>query len=232
MSRIYIIDNLRGFAFLFMIIHHVFYFYDVSSNYNTRLSSHHLVGTCGSIARTMFILLAGYSVYMAHKKYVEKKKSPIGERLKRSVEILGHGMIITMVTYIFYPHIFIRFGILHFLALGTIICSILAPFKIATIIVLLLSLYLKFPQVNTLVDTITGASSKFGAMDWFPLNKSLPIILLGLAIAQNFKIENLKLGKFSEHLPIISYLGEHSLNLYTIHVVGLILFYTFIKKYL
>jgi uncharacterized membrane protein len=229
-SRIYLLDNLRGIAFLFMIIHHVFYFFDVSNDYNTKLSSNSFVDTSGHIARNMFILLAGYSTYMAYKKYSKDNKSPILERLKRSGEILIHALIITFVTYMLYPHIFVRFGILHFLAFGTIICSILAPHKYITVFVLILCFVLKFPQVNSFVDTITGASPHFHAMDWFPLKTALPVILVGLIIGQHLDINKLNGGIFNNKLPVISYLGENSLNLYTIHVVGLILFYTFIKK--
>ena len=232
MSRIYLLDNIRGLAFLFMIIHHIFYFYDVSNNYSTKLSQNPLVNMSGHIARNMFILLAGYSTYMAYKKYTEKNKSPLVERLKRSIEILGHAMIITFVTYILYPDIFIRFGILHFIALGTIISTILAPYKIVSIIVLVLCTLLKYPSVNSFIDTITGATSQFNAMDWFPLKSALPILLGGLIIGQHLDINKLNGGIFKNKIPFISYLGENSLNLYTIHVVGLILFFTFIKKFI
>lgn len=232
MSRIYLLDNIRGLAFLFMIIHHVFYFYDVSNDYSTKLSQNPLVDMSGHIARNMFILLAGYSTYMAYKKYTEKNKSPLVERLKRSIEILGHAMIITFVTYMLYPDIFIRFGILHFIALGTIISTILAPYKIVSIIVLVLCIILKYPSVNSFIDTITGAKSQFNAMDWFPLKSALPILLGGLIIGQHLDINKLNGGIFKNKIPFISYLGENSLNLYTIHVVGLILFFTFIKKFI
>jgi uncharacterized membrane protein len=231
MPRIYLLDNMRGIAFLFMIIHHIFYFYDVSNNYSSKLSSHPFVDIAGHIARNMFILLAGYSTYMAYKKYTEKNKSPLIERLKRSIEILGHAMIITFVTYMIYPDIFIRFGILHFIALGTIISTILAPYKIVSIIVLVLCILLKYPSVNSFVDVITGAKSQFNAMDWFPLKIALPTLLGGLVIGQHFDINEFGGGILKDKVPIISFLGENSLNLYTIHVVGLILFFYFYKKY-
>ena len=36
MSRVYLLDNLRGLAFLFMVFQHIFYFYDLSNNYQTQ----------------------------------------------------------------------------------------------------------------------------------------------------------------------------------------------------
>jgi len=62
MNRIYLLDNLRGIAFLFMVLQHIFYFYDISNNYQTKTASNKLVEYSGIIARTLFVLLAGYSV--------------------------------------------------------------------------------------------------------------------------------------------------------------------------
>jgi uncharacterized membrane protein len=101
-----------------MVIQHIYYFYDVSNDYQTKLSENTIISSSGLIARTMFILLAGYSVYMAYKKDPENH---IGKRIKKSTEILLHAILITFITYVLYPKYFVRFGILHFLALGLMV---------------------------------------------------------------------------------------------------------------
>ena len=108
MNRLIILDNLRGIAFLYMLFQHLFYFYDVSTNYKTSYSNNDIVVASGIIARTLFILLAGYSVYMNYKK---DNKIHLSKRVKRSLEILGHGLFITGLTYLLYPDNFVRFGI-------------------------------------------------------------------------------------------------------------------------
>ena len=113
MSRIILLDNLRGLAFIFMIIHHIFYFYDVTNNYTTSYAKNIMVDISGTIARTLFVFLAGISLVL-----LSKNKNNISKRLKRSLEIAGHGLIITAVTYYFFPKYFIRFGVLHFIALA------------------------------------------------------------------------------------------------------------------
>jgi hypothetical protein len=146
------------------------------------------------------------------------------KRLKRSFEILMHGLVITLVTYVLYPNVFIRFGILHFLALGTLLILFLAPHKILSILVLIILSIISYPKINSYIDLITGANSTSYMMDWFPLNNWLPILLLGLIIGQNIP-EN----KIS--LPILQFdnfitdIGKNSLNLYTIHLVVLLVFY-------
>jgi uncharacterized membrane protein len=223
MERVLVLDNLRGIAFIFMVFQHIFYFYDVSTHYKTSYSENDIVNISGLIARTIFILLAGYSVYMTYKK---DNKLHLNKRLKRSFEILVHGMILTGLTYILYPDNFIRFGILHFLALGTLIISVIAPYKIGAIIALILSISVQYPNINPFIDTITGTQAPASMMDWFPLNKWMPVLLSGLIIGQNIDL-NIDILKFNN---IITDIGKNSLNLYTSHVITLLIFYKLIIK--
>jgi len=222
-ERYNILDNLRGIAFIFMVIQHVFYFYDVSNDYQTKISENTIINTSGIIARTMFILLAGYSVYMAYKKDPENH---INKRMKKSGEIFLHALFITFMTYVLYPKYFVRFGILHFLALGTLLISFISSNKILPIIFLVIGLSFNFPKINPFVDTITGASVNYSMMDWFPLWTSLPILLCGLIIGQNLDISKVD---FLQGESILTELGKNSLNLYTLHVIILLVFYKYIN---
>jgi len=227
MKRILIIDNLRGIAFLFMTFQHIFYFYDVSTNYDTSYSQNILVDNSGLFARVMFILLAGYSVYMTYQK---DNKIHLKKRFIRSLEILGHGLFLTFLTYMLYPDNYIRFGILHFLALATLLISFIAPYKIVTIIVLVLCTimtYVKYPSVNSFVDTITGARAPASMMDWFSLDKWMPIILVGLVLGQNIDLSNNSILEFNN---VITDIGKNSLNLYTLHVTVLLIIYKMINN--
>jgi uncharacterized membrane protein len=215
MERIVIIDNLRGIAFLFMVFQHIFYFYDVSTNYQTSYSKNELVDISGSIARTMFILLAGYSV---------ANKSNLDKRFKRSLEILAHGLLLSGLTFMLYPDKFIRFGILHFLSIGTLLISFVSPSKIGAVITLILSLIVQYPHINPFIDTVIGTHVPAQMIDWFPLNTWMPILLSGLVIGQNLDISKLNIPVL-EFDNIITYIGKNSLNLYTIHIIILIIFY-------
>jgi uncharacterized membrane protein len=223
MERYNIIDNLRGIAFIFMFIQHLFYFYDVSNDYETKFADNNIISSSGIIARTMFILLAGYSVHMAFKKDPENH---INKRIIKSTEILLHGLFITFITYFLYPKYFVRFGILHFLALGTLLISALASNKLLPIIFLVIGLSFDFPKINPFVDTITGASTNYEMMDWFPLSSSLPILLCGLIIGQHLDITTID---FLQDKSIITEIGKNSLNLYTLHVIILLVVYKYIN---
>jgi uncharacterized membrane protein len=219
MERIYLLDNVRGIAFILMFISHIFYFYDISNDYATNTSNGPITKHLGSIARTTFIILAGFSVYMS---YNNNNKQSIKKRIKRSGEILAHAGFISLVSYLLYPDNFVRFGILHFIALGTLIISPLASSTLFAIIVLLISLNIKYPHVNNIIDTITGSHVNYNMMDYFPLNKWLPIMLGGLIAGQNIDVNKLNIP-FLKDKSILTTIGQNSLNLYTGHFVVFLL---------
>ena len=217
--RINTIDNLRGIAFILMVIQHIFYFYDVSMNYTTSYSSIDFIALSGLISRTLFILLAGYMIGY--------KETSIEKRAYRSGEILIHALLLTLLTYFLYPQYFIRFGILHFLAVGTLLISFVAPYKIVTILVLLIILFIKVPSLNPFIDLMTGFGTPTNSMDYFPLKTWLPVLLIGLILGQNIDLNKFGLLDFNNTITDI---GKNSLNLYTTHVIILLVFYKLLNK--
>ena len=57
MKKLNIINEIKGIAFVLMLIHHMFYFYDVSKDYKTQYSKNTIIQICGIISRHIFILL-------------------------------------------------------------------------------------------------------------------------------------------------------------------------------
>jgi len=218
-ERYVLIDNLRGLAFIFMIIHHIFYFYDASNN--TSYANNDFVNTSGTIARTIFIFLVGCSLVIAYKKNGEKFNN---KRLEKSLLILVHALIITFITYIYYPDRYIRFGVLHFIALATFLLSFIVPYPKLYIIILIVSLLYKPPVINPFIDVISGSRSHFSMMDWFPLNKWLPLVLVGMISMDNLDLSRINIPLLNNE-NILTWIGKNCLNLYTIHIVFLILLY-------
>jgi uncharacterized membrane protein len=225
MIRYLAIDNLRGIAFIFMIIHHIFYFYDVSNGYTTSYSQNKFVDTSGTIARSLFILLAGISLSITRKK-----KDNIKKRFSRSLKIGLHALIISIVSYIYYPDYFIRFGVLHFIALSTFLLSFISPYKKLTLIILVLSILYKPSKINPIIDTITGASINYSMMDWFPLKPWISLMLTGLVIGQDIDLKLLDQIPYLAKNNLITRIGENSLELYTGHVLFLIFIYSLKNK--
>lgn len=232
MTRLLVFDNLRGIAFLFMIIHHVCYFYD--RTFSTNYANNKYIDMSGTIARTLFIFLAGISLSLSNNSLSlsnKKSQNPIKKRVKRSLEIGFHALIITGITYLYYPDYFIRFGILHFISLATLLCSFVVPYPKITIIVFILSLLYKPPNVNPIFNTIFGPDAKYNMMDWFPIFPWISLMLCGVMLGQNMDMSLLNIPLLNNN-NILTTLGQNALELYTGHVVLLIIVYNLMKHYL
>jgi uncharacterized membrane protein len=223
-TRLDQIDILRGIFFIPMFIYHIFSFYDLYKN--TSITDNPIIKYMGYV-RNLYIILAGYSVYLSWKY----KKSDIEyykTRFKRSIYIFILALTITLLSYYFFPNMSIKFGILHFIALGTLIITPLAHINmpIITMIALVCSIYLTYPSINPYIDTVTGAQIHFSAADWFPLQKYLKLLILGLLMAQLFYIKPYKAKNKIEN--IFKEMGKKSLELYYSHFVILLVIYYFL----
>jgi uncharacterized membrane protein len=216
--RYLFIDNLRGIAFLLMVIHHIFYFKDVSNGYLTSYADNIFVHTSGTVARILFIFLVGLSLSISDNK--------IKKRIKRSAEILIHALIISFVTYIYYPNIFIRFGVLHFISVASLLGTYFIDKKKLTFICMFLFIILKPLSVNnSFIDTITGAKINYNMMDYFPLFPWFGLVLAGLFIGKNSDLSKIEKIFNNFNFNLLRKIGQNCLNLYTTHVIFLIIIY-------
>ncbi len=224
-NRINVLDNLRGIAFILMIIQHIPYFYDATNG--TNYSRNNTISNIGMIARTMFIFIAGMSIAIEYKK---KSDNFFERRFKRSVEILIHAAIVTFFTYTFYREKYVRFGILHFMGLATLICSLVAGNKNLALIFYIITSYMSIPDINESANIVLGGPIIVPMMDWFPLLKWIPLMLLGLMFSQNFDIKQLN-NQLINGESFLTDIGKNSLILYTLHyVLFTVLFNAYLKK--
>ena len=231
-NRLTLIDNIRGIAFIFMLIQHIFYFYDVSKYYETDYASNPLISMSGTIARTIFIILSGYSLALSNKNKKNNKN-----KFKTPILVLTHAMLITCITWFLYPEFFIRFGVLHYIGLSTILLSYLAPYKNLYLPAFIIS-YIASNNIpnfkgGDIFNLILGGKTTYNMMDYFPLLKWLPYSITGMFL---FKIFDRKTNQETNQetneiniKSILSNIGKNSLNYYTLHIIILLLFYKFLS---
>lgn len=227
-------DILRGMFFIPMFIFHIYSFYDLTNNWNTSLAKNPFIHFLGYV-RDLYIILAGFSVYLSWRNNKNKnKKEFLINRYERSINILKYAIVITILSHFLYPDKGIKFGILHFIALSTLIISPLAmiDLPIITIIVLLISIYGMnlIPSINPLIDTITGASIHYSTADWFPLNKKLYLIIIGLLFGQIITQHIKPYQTNNKILNIFKFMGTNSLELYTSHFIIIMITYWILKN--
>jgi uncharacterized membrane protein len=120
--RLWEIDTLRGIAVVAMVFYHIvfdLYYFGVYSG-----NMYH--GPWQVFARSIgstFIFLLGVSLTLRlHRLRPELRPGPVfAPYLRRGLELLGWGMVITLVTYFVVGRAFVVFGILHLLGLSTIL---------------------------------------------------------------------------------------------------------------
>ena len=109
LSRILEIDALRGVAIILMVIFHIIV--DLTDFYGYHFQ--YLSGFWyyeGKAAAILFMLLAGVSSSFSRSA------------VRHGLELLAWGMVLTAVTWLFAPAMYIRFGILHFLGTSLLTC--------------------------------------------------------------------------------------------------------------
>ena len=72
-------DILRGSLFIPMFIFHLFSFYDLTNHFGTNYTSIPIIKYLGHV-RTIYIILAGYSVYLSYKSTKNKENFVIHEK--------------------------------------------------------------------------------------------------------------------------------------------------------
>ena len=235
MERFDWIDIARGSFFFPMFIFHIFSLYDEANGTDT--ASQPFVSFLGNV-RLLYIIMAGVSLYLSAQI---PKSGYFQRRFWRSAEVLFYGLLLTALTTVLYPDRIIRFGILHFIAVSTLLVSPIAYANSIplTAFFLVVSVVLSSPNVvpsfSPAIDVVVGGSVPYSGMDWFPLVRYLPILLLGLLIAQLVGLEwtlpqpDEKPDDTEEGWLI--WMGTHSLELYVAHfIVLMVVFYVLSKK--
>ncbi|MCF8060748.1 MAG: DUF1624 domain-containing protein, partial [Bacteriovoracaceae bacterium] len=204
-NRYPIVDIMRGFAVLLMIIFHLGFDLTVFGFTNFDFQNDLFWWTFPRVIVTLFLFSMGQSLEITHKPPLKIKKV-----LKRFFKIGGFAVMISIFTYFAFPTRWIYFGTLHCIA----VCSILAiPFlnkRWASLIgaaVILLPLLLGFhwpwPQMS------------HASMDYIPALPWLGVVLLGMG-STHFSLHKQNVTNFLGRNLLIIF-GQHSLFIYLIH---------------
>ena len=190
------LDILRGLAFLLMIIHHTWFFYNLSTH-NYFINEPEYINIIGKLSRYTFILLSGFMISVSKSKNWCK-------RIFRSIRILIHGLVITYFSLIFIPETPIYFGILHYIAVSSLLLYFINP-------AILILLYLYFKQYPLSISILNTSQ-----LDYFSLLKWLPISIIGMLMGYLYEGSNL----FNNQNSVILFfetLSQNSLELYSLH---------------
>lgn len=208
-TRIGEIDLIRSFAIILMILFHIivdlkdFYGYPVEYLYGFWFY-------VGKLSAILFIFTAGISATFS--------SAPLNHGFK----IFVWGMVLTVITYLYNPQTYIRFGILHLL--GTSILSYpllkqLSPAVISVTGLFLLGIGLLFTPITLDIYYLFPfgiVADSFQSIDYYPLIPWYGIFLLGSAVGKSLYRNKISL-LLTTHFRPITWLSRHSLVIYLVH---------------
>lgn len=223
--RFWEIDTIRGIAVVLMVIF----------NWSFALSYFAVYTIDGGtlfwfwfprILGAMFIFIAGVSFSVSYSKLRDKRKSWVYRKyFLRGAKILGLGLLITLVTWIFVPRAAILFGILHLIGISIMLAPLFRNYG-----KLNMTLGILFIAIGVYFQSLTVTSSwllwlglkpeNFYTFDYFPIFPWFGIVLLGIFAGGGLYAKGKRrfdIGEKPGVAGILSFLGRHSLVIYLIH---------------
>lgn len=167
------------------------------------------------LGQFLFLGLVGVSVFLSTRGFKEQ--------LSRGVKIFWCALLVTVGTYLVFPHSYVRFGVLHLIAVSVPLVALL---KGRERWALLAAAF--FYGVSFLLPETGGPSSLgipfglppagFSSLDYFPIFPWMSVPFVGLWIASKVYAERKETGlAVFAKVPGITWLGRHSLAVYLLH---------------
>ena len=214
--RIDELDSLRATALVLMLV----------LNFVTDLNHFGIMNTetgdqwwwLARIAASLFVGISGVSYFLAHRLEYDFTKTS-----GRTQRLIFWAFVITIITYIFEPSAYVRFGVLHLLALASIVAFPVARKPEFALGIGLILLIIPLSSNSNLV-WLGLRETGFIAVDYFPLNPWLGIFFIGLALASRIYPEGKPLTEIQWPEKWL-WFGRNTLTIYVIHqpiLIGLL----------
>lgn len=215
--RIDELDSLRATALVMMLV----------LNFVTDLNHFGIMNTetgdqwwwLARIAASLFVGISGVSYFLAHRLEYDFTKTS-----GRTQRLIFWAFVITIITYIFEPSAYVRFGVLHLLALASIVAFPVARKPEFALGIGLILLIIPLSSNSNLV-WLGLRETGFIAVDYFPLNPWLGIFFIGLALASRIYPEGKPLTEIQWPERWL-WFGRNTLTIYVIHqpiLIGLLI---------
>jgi len=215
--RLHSLDIFRAWAILLMIVFHFSYDLNYFGYISVQLNRETFWLIFRFIIVSMFLFSVGISLKLSHRKKIQWNKVK-----KRTFILVLASILVSISTYFEFPQTWVYFGILHFIALASLLAL---PFLSRPYLSLILSFsilflsalgYLRLHGLFLYLQPILHLPKH--TQDFVPFFPWFAVILLGISFV-NFGLEE-KI-KFNINTPInkfLAFLGRHALIIYLIHL--------------
>lgn len=215
------VDALRGIALVAMIVFHASWNLDVFGFAQLGVMSTPGWIWFARIIAGSFLFLTGLSLMLA--EFASQDAKP---RLFRIAKIASAAILVSVATYIVFPDSFVYFGILHHIALASLLAWPLLRFNAAAIAVIAIAIVLtnslfEFQFADTRWLAWIGVSQEVPATnDYVPLLPWFSLVFLGVIagkqVIKRNDVKRILASRPSWSKPLI-WMGRHSLLIYLLH---------------
>lgn len=227
MSRIAAIDALRGAALCMMIVYH--FVFDLNWFAFIHADFDHdpfWLGFRGVIVSS-FMLLVGLSLVLARRAGVTPR------RFWRRIALISFcAILVTIASYVTFPQTFITFGILHCIAIASVLAWPVTRFPglalLAGAAIIAIGNLVALPAFDTRWLQWVGLTThKPATEDYVPLLPWLGVVMIGIGLGGWLSTRQFHpLRPLSRVAPRwLTWLGRHSLLVYMLHqpvLIGLL----------
>jgi len=214
--RLIEIDALRGLAIVLMVIYHIIFMLSFFNIIDFDILGSLAFEFHARVTQFLFLGLVGVSIHFSSRNF--------SGQLRRGAFIMAAAFLISLVTYVVVPEDYVRFGILHFIAVAIPVTVLFKGRPKLTLLAVAFSFVLGYFFKNTLVESIWlfpfGLhTSSFQSVDYFPLFPWLVLPLIGLYAAEFYYKERKATSlKFLGSIPGFVWMGKRSFIIYLVHV--------------
>jgi uncharacterized membrane protein len=159
---------------------------------------------------TLFVGLSGFSYYLA-----DRKEHVFSKTFKRTQRLIFWAFTITIMTFLFEPNAYVRFGVLHLLAFASIAAFPLVRYPLIAFMVGISFFLIPLFSSETLV-WLGLSETGLLAVDYFPLNPWFGVFLICIGLSSQI---------YPEGKPLLDikwpekwlFLGRNTLLIYVFH---------------
>ena len=221
-GRLVGIDVVRGSAIIGVVLFHLVWDLDLYGYIPDGLATHPAWIGFGRTLAATFMALVGVGLVLAHRDGFHVR--PFARRV---LVIALAAVAVSVATYFAFPAAFVTFGILHAIAVASVLGAMLLRLGVASlaqlgIFVVLVGLMGSFDAFNSRWLAWIGLSSVTPpSLDFVPVFPWFGATLLGMAAAKGGFADALERGLSSvrDRRPIrgLRLAGRHSLAIYLVH---------------
>ncbi|KKR08183.1 MAG: hypothetical protein UT36_C0008G0023 [Candidatus Peregrinibacteria bacterium GW2011_GWF2_39_17] len=175
-----------------------------------------------------FIITTGMTMVLAFQKRNKVPEVWIRWALRHAIILMGWGMVITFITWIFFSDQAVKFGVLHFYAVASILSLSLLRLKywnsVLGLFIILFSTFIsQVPVTSEWLLPVGFLQIDFSSFDYFPLFPWFGVFLQGVAFGFWFYDQKWReFLAFGSRIPlkvrhIFEFLGRRCLLIYLIH---------------